>query len=64
MPFYNYTCTNEGCGHEMKNQLKNFSQKQITCEKCEQETSVQQFSGMFAAHGLPNGHNAVRTRGK
>lgn len=60
MPFYNYKCSE--CNHIMPNQLKKFSDKVIKCEKCKKETSEQQFSGLFAAHGLPNGHNAVRTR--
>lgn len=60
MPFYDYKC--KECEHIMESQLKNFNQKVITCSKCGKETSEQQFSGRFAAHGLPNGHNAVRVR--
>lgn len=60
MPFYDYKCTS--CGHEMKNQLKKFEEKTILCEQCKEEKATQQFSGLFAAHGLPNGHNAVRVR--
>lgn len=59
MPFYNYKCDDTECKHVMKNQLKNFKDKIIECSKCGGESS-QQFSGLFAAHGLPNGHNAVR----
>lgn len=60
MPFYDYKCSNEGCGHMMIDQLRKMSETQIDCEKCGKE-SERQFSGRFAAHGLPNGHNAVRT---
>lgn len=60
MPFYNYKCTD--CEYEMKNQLRPFSAKVIKCDRCNKETAEQQFSGMFAAHGLPNGHNAVRAK--
>jgi putative FmdB family regulatory protein len=60
MPFYDYKCSDEKCGHQMPNQLKPFSAKVIKCEACEKETSTQQFSGMFAATGLPNGHNSIR----
>lgn len=61
MPFYNYQCTDTKCDHVMENQLKNFRDKIITCEKCG-ANSEQKFSGLFAAHGLPNGHSAVRVR--
>lgn len=60
MPIYDYKCRE--CNHVMKDKLRKFEEKVITCEECEKETSEQQFSGMFAAHGLPNGHNAVRVR--
>lgn len=60
MPFYNYKCSE--CEHVQNSVLKKFTEKVITCPKCGKETSEQQFSGMFAAHGLPNGHNAVRVR--
>lgn len=60
MPFYDYKCTE--CKHIQNSVLKKFTDKVIKCTKCGKETSEQQFSGLFAAHGLPNGHNAVRTR--
>lgn len=60
MPFYDYKCSD--CGHVMESQLKKFTDKVIVCKACEKETAEQQFSGKFAAHGLPNGHNAVRVR--
>lgn len=58
MPFYDYRCT--ACEHVMENQLKKYDEKLIKCSKCEQETAERLFSGKFAAHGLPNGHIAVR----
>lgn len=61
MPFYDYKCSDKSCNHLMASQLKNFKDKTITCEKCGKD-STQQFSGMFAAHGLPNGHSAVRVK--
>ncbi len=57
MPFYDYKCTS--CENVMENQLKKYEDKIIECGKCSGEAE-QQFSGKFAAHGLPNGHNAVR----
>lgn len=60
MPFYDYRCTE--CDHLMENQLQKFTDKVITCEACKKESAEQQFSGRFAAHGLPNGHNAVRIK--
>jgi putative FmdB family regulatory protein len=60
MPFYDYKCVE--CEHVMPNQLKKYSDKTITCEKCQKDTSQQQFSGKFAAHGLPNGHIGSRIR--
>lgn len=59
MPFYDYKCTNEDCKHIMENELKKMDEKVINCNKCGKQ-SERQFSGKFAAHGLPNGHNAVR----
>lgn len=61
MPFYDYKCINEDCAHVMIDQLQSFSEKTINCEECG-DSSEQQFSGRFAAHGLPNGHNAVRVK--
>lgn len=61
MPFYDYKCSNEGCGHTMVDQLRKMSETKIDCEECGKE-SERQFSGRFAAHGLPNGHNAVRVK--
>lgn len=58
MPFYDYKCTE--CQHIQNSVLKKFTDKTIKCTKCEKDTSEQQFSGLFAAHGLPNGHSAVR----
>ena len=62
MPFYDYKCSNQECNHMMEDQLKKMSETTIECESCG-EPSERQFSGRFAAHGLPNGHNAVRVRG-
>lgn len=59
MPFYDYKCT--ACSKVMESQLKKFSDKVIPCGECGAD-SKQQFSGKFAAHGLPNGHNAVRVK--
>lgn len=59
MPFYDYKC--KECGHVMESQLKKYTDKIIPCKECEGE-SEQQFSGKFAAHGLPNGHIGVRAK--
>lgn len=59
MPFYDYKCTE--CEHIMESQLKKYSDKIIPCSACG-GVSEQQFSGKFAAHGLPNGHIAVRAQ--
>jgi putative regulatory protein, FmdB family len=59
MPFYNYKC--ESCENEMKNVLAKMGQEETTCSQCGGKAK-KQFSGLFAAHGLPNGHNAVRTK--
>lgn len=61
MPFYDYKC--KECQHIQNSVLKKFTDKVIKCTECGKETSEQQFSGLFAAHGLPNGHSAVRVRG-
>jgi putative FmdB family regulatory protein len=61
MPFYDYKCTNKECEHVMENQLKSFSEKVIPCKECGEEAE-RLFSGKFAAHGLPNGHIAVRAK--
>lgn len=60
MPFYDYKCSDIDCGRLMESKLQKFSDKIIECDVCKQQTAVQQFSGKFAAHGLPNGHSAVR----
>jgi len=59
MPFYDYKC--ESCENIMENQLRKYEEKFILCDKCEGQAE-QQFSGKFVAHGLPNGHNAVRVK--
>ena len=59
MPFYDYKCTE--CENLMPDQLKKFTDKVIECSACGAD-AVQQFSGKFAAHGLPNGHIGVRVR--
>lgn len=46
----------------MESKLQKFSDKVIQCDACKQQTAEQQFSGKFAAHGLPNGHTAVRVK--
>lgn len=61
MPIYDYRCSDKECNHIMEDQRKGFDDKVIVCEKCGSDSN-RLFSGMFAAHGLPNGHNAVRTK--
>ena len=60
MPFYDYKCND--CGHVMHDQLKKYTEKIIECKQCNKNTAEQQFSGKFAAHGLPNGHIGSRVR--
>ncbi len=60
MPLYDYKC--EACNNVMKDQLRKMEEKQIGCDLCGEQAN-RLFSGRFAAHGLPNGHNAVRVRG-
>lgn len=60
MPFYDYKCSDKECNHFQNSVLKKFTDKVINCPECGKDTSEQQFSGLFAAHGLPNGHTAVR----
>lgn len=62
MPFYDYKCSSEDCKHVMQDQLRKMSETAIECDQCG-EKADRMFSGRFAAHGLPNGHNAVRVRG-
>ncbi|MDF2535141.1 MAG: Zinc ribbon domain [Bacillales bacterium] len=58
MPFYVFKCT--AC-ELTKEELVKIGTSSIPCEECKSEMKKDfAASSHFAAHGLPNGHNAVR----
>lgn len=57
MPIYEFKCTE--CEH-VKDEIVKMGTTTTECEKCGKPTAKTMGSFLFAAHGLPNGHNAVR----
>lgn len=63
MPFYNFECTEESCKEKFPNELVKMGTTEIDCKVCG-KTAKKTISYNFAAHGLPNGHIAVRANTK
>lgn len=59
MPYYNFKCTDEECGEKYDDLVK-MGTSEVPCRKCGKPAKKTIESYLFAAHGLPNGHNAVR----
>ncbi|MNV61004.1 Zinc ribbon domain protein [compost metagenome] len=59
MPIYEFKCTS--CEHVFDDIVK-MGTTEIECTKCGEPSKKTINSFLFAAHGLPNGHNAVRTK--
>ncbi|MNC51588.1 Zinc ribbon domain protein [compost metagenome] len=59
MPIYEFKCT--VCEHVFDDIVKMGTTEQ-PCEECGEKSTKTINSFLFAAHGLPNGHNAVRTK--
>lgn len=60
MPIYEFKCS--AC-HKVQEQIVPMGTQVVNCE-CGAEATKTMNSFLFAAHGLPNGHNAVRVTKK